>query len=90
MDATNADEWLAEEIFRAACDPGALAVFRCASQLVETIAIHIVLVLQGPSVCKSMSGTVSGKPPDFIFCFVGRLLPTVLSQCCAGWLSIDS
>ncbi len=29
VDASNADEWLAEEIFRAACDPGALAVFRC-------------------------------------------------------------
>lgn len=33
VDASNADDWLAEEIFRAACDPGALAVFRCNLQL---------------------------------------------------------
>ena len=27
-DPTNADEWLADEIYRAACDPGALGVFQ--------------------------------------------------------------
>lgn len=27
-DPTNADAWLADEIYRAACDPGALAVFQ--------------------------------------------------------------
>ena len=27
-DPTNADEWLADEIYRAACDPGAIGVFR--------------------------------------------------------------
>jgi hypothetical protein len=40
VDATNADEWLAEEIFRAACDPGALAVFRCASQLAYSYTVR--------------------------------------------------
>ena len=28
-DPTNADEWLADEIYRAACDPGAIGVFQC-------------------------------------------------------------
>lgn len=27
-DPQNADEWLADEIYRAACDPGALGVFQ--------------------------------------------------------------
>ncbi len=27
-DPSNADEWLADEIYRAACDPGAVGVFR--------------------------------------------------------------
>ena len=27
-DPTNADEWLADEIYRAACDPGAIGVFQ--------------------------------------------------------------
>jgi hypothetical protein len=27
-DPSNADEWLADEIYRAACDPGALGVFQ--------------------------------------------------------------
>ena len=29
-DPSNADDWLANEIYRAACDPGALGVFQCA------------------------------------------------------------
>ncbi|KAK9905885.1 hypothetical protein WJX75_008118 [Coccomyxa subellipsoidea] len=56
VDATNADEWLAEEIFRAACDPGALAVFRSVFYLPKSLPLnHLVkdlyrgraLVLQG-------------------------------------------
>ncbi|BDA47584.1 probable pheophytinase, chloroplastic at C-terminar half [Coccomyxa sp. Obi] len=56
VDASNADEWLAEEIFRAACDPGALAVFRSVFYLPKPLPLnHLVrdlyrgraLVLQG-------------------------------------------
>lgn len=30
-DPTNADQWLADEIYRAACDPGAIGVFQYVS-----------------------------------------------------------
>eukprot|EP00884_Botryococcus_braunii_P015481 jgi/Botrbrau1/2616/Bobra.145_1s0036.1 len=56
VDPANADEWLAEEIFRAACDPGALGVFRSVfylpkprplNYLVSQLYRGPTLVLQG-------------------------------------------
>lgn len=45
VDPANADEWLAEEIFRAACDPGALGVFRWVAKMSVCLAFPLAFVI---------------------------------------------
>eukprot|EP00208_Stichococcus_sp_RCC1054_P008027 CAMPEP_0206150500 /NCGR_PEP_ID=MMETSP1473-20131121/38333_1 /ASSEMBLY_ACC=CAM_ASM_001109 /TAXON_ID=1461547 /ORGANISM="Stichococcus sp, Strain RCC1054" /LENGTH=795 /DNA_ID=CAMNT_0053548005 /DNA_START=103 /DNA_END=2489 /DNA_ORIENTATION=+ len=52
-DPTNADEWLADEIYRAACDPGALGVFQSAFYLPRPKPLNWYVADQwgGPTLC---------------------------------------